>query len=586
MGAGQSIPQSLPSIQKYRGKVVPTQLLVNEIFLWMMSQVDTNDLLKLANPKYCKDYVFLTKEALGVFMKQIQLEPKMGQKNVLFFSSVKDLTFSDEKTAEQRPTQKIYRDALCSQLAFFYVRLFQVFGALALTVIDSLPEIGARPADIRAAAILPGQVGMRPPLFGGAGALNASNAKLLDKFYDYASNYFTKAELPASDPLNEEDIYIIQPQTRGARKTFRSTDKDTLFFFPNRNNLVLLETGNHRIEVSLSIENENPKVGYILKIFNIDVDREDTQASFSIPFRFNVTDYFYENTRKNFYNVVNTIMNAVIRTGARTKTVEELLGEKKEAARPGETRVDEQGVPEGLSYLRIITYLKEKPKAYCVARAIQLLSPTLTDGAQKIYGSDICFTEAKEPYMKDSLPMYGSSITTNSAGLRYLNQLFYDILKGVSPAMSDEANLRYKEFLNIMQVIFSPQSTQKEVRKLDEIKSIGFSQCDSLPSQSKRITITNANTIRAVRKSVAELLNYQMEHTARVTTFLKKMFEIEKTGRVLSIHSNILKGGLPAVNKLADEARIMLTEYYKFCEGTYRLGALQVLSQAPLVRQG
>ena len=38
-----------------------------------------------------------------------------------------------------------------------------------------------------------------------------------------------------------------------------------------------------------------------------------------------------------------------------------------------------------------------------------------------------------------------------------------------------------------------------------------------------------------------------------------------------------MKEGIPRVNILANEARNMLSEYYKFCEGTYRLGALEVL---------
>jgi hypothetical protein len=59
---------------------------------------------------------------------------------------------------------------------------------------------------------------------------------------------------------------------------------------------------------------------------------------------------------------------------------------------------------------------------------------------------------------------------------------------------------------------------------------------------------------------------------------MTKLFLVDKSGTVLGIHPTILKGGMPAVNKLAEEARIMLTEYYKYCEGTYRIGALRVLA--------
>jgi hypothetical protein len=59
--------------------------------------------------------------------------------------------------------------------------------------------------------------------------------------------------------------------------------------------------------------------------------------------------------------------------------------------------------------------------------------------------------------------------------------------------------------------------------------------------------------------------------------FLPKLFVLDKAGQIKGIQPSVMKGGIPRVNQLADEARNMLSEYYKFCEGTYRLGALEIL---------
>lgn len=555
MGAGQSIPQSLPSSQKYRGQVIPTQNLVNDIFLWMAQQVDTNDLIKLANPKACKDYVFLTREALTIFMKQIQLEPKMGQKNTLYFASVKDLTFADEKAAEQRPTQKLYRDSLCAQLAFFYVRIFQVFGALALTVIDSLPEANPRQVDIRQAAVAFDGKPQPPPLFaarGGAGLTRADRVNL-QEFYDFASSYFVKPDI-------QEDFYVITEQSKGARRMFRQTDKDTIFFYPAKDNKIVYQAKNNSyLEARISITSAQIDVSYTLRIDNIIVDNDEIGYTYNIPMTHRVNDYFYP-PRKNFTDVLNAIISAAIRPTLRGKTVEEILGERKDIK--GEVKLDETGVPEGLSYMKIREYLREKPKAYCVARAIQLLSPTLVDGSQQgavRYGSDVCYFDASEPYLKNAVPIYNHPITDNTPGLRALNQLFYDVLKGVTPMMSQETDIRYKEFLKIMHTIFSPKLEEKTLNKLQDVRSQPLTPCASGVGtdkpQDKKIILTTKNSIREVQKSIAELLNYQIRHTANVARFMTKLFVIDKSNKVIGIHPAILRGGMAAVNRLAEEAR-------------------------------
>jgi hypothetical protein len=572
MGAGQSISKSLPSREKYKGQVIPVQDLVNTIFRWMMEQMDTNDLLKLANPKYCKDYVFLTKEVLDKFMRQIQLEPKLGAKNVLYFQSVKQLTFSDEATQKVLPAQKEYRDALCAQLAFFTVRLFQVFGALALTVIDSLPEATPSLIDIRAAAKQPLPFDRRPTLFGpatgGARQVTSQNMGNLEKLYIYAKPYFLNLE-------SGQNVYaIVDPSNKP--RDIKTTSVGVILYYPDEPyNLYYKKDSGNIIEANIEITNDSD-ASYTLSIKTILLNNNNLGISFNVPMTKKRSDFLYED--KGFFEVLQMLLSSVTRETTRGKSYDEILGVKKEG-RVTE-RVDEAGIPEGLSYLKIKEYLKSKPKAYCVARAIQLLSPTIPqDGMKGIYESNVCYFDASEPYLKDSVPMYKQAITSNAPGIRALNQLFFDILKNNVPAMDKQTEPRYQEFVNIMQSIFSPKEPQTQVEKLEKVTSLPFEQCAD--KQNKRIILTTKNSIREVQKVVAELLTYQMVHTANVAKFMNRLFELDKQGKILGINRNVLKGGIPYINKVAEDARNLLTEYYKFCEGTYRLGALRVLGLNP-----
>lgn len=579
MGAGQSIPASLPSRSKYKGQVIPAQDIVNTIFKWMMEQMDTNDLLKLANPKTCKEYVFLTKEVLDRFMRQIQLEPKLGSKNILYFQSVRQLTFADEQTQKALPKQKEYRDILCSQLAFFTVRLFQVFGALALTVIDSLPDISSSIQDIREAAKQPLPQAQKPALFGpilGGGKITPGDAGNLDKFYTYARNFFSTVQT-GTPPIS----YLIS-ESKTARNPVPGAP-GFIFFFPDEpNNLFYAPTRENKIQAKIEIINDSEGVSYTLVIKDILYREEPTGISYSVPMTFKTTDYFYLNN--NFYTVLKKLLDSITRESARGKSYEDILGAKKEGVR-GVEKVDEAGIPEGLSYLKIRDYLKTKPKAYCVARAIQLLSPTLPEGMTKgIYESDVCYFDPPEPYMKDSIPQYNHSITVNAPGIRALNQLFYDVLKNNIPVMDKETQPKYQEFVRIMQSIFSPQEPLKPADRLEKVTSLPFKQCEDPSLKNKRIILTTKNSVRETQKVVAELLNYQMRHTANVAKFMNKLFLLDKKGIILGIQPAVLKGGIPYINKLSEEARIMLTEYYKFCESTYRIGALRVLGLNPTDR--
>jgi hypothetical protein len=82
-----------------------------------------------------------------------------------------------------------------------------------------------------------------------------------------------------------------------------------------------------------------------------------------------------------------------------------------------------------------------------------------------------------------------------------------------------------------------------------------------------------------MRQYARKMIDYQVNHTANVVKVLKKLFLIPvKQGMSLQIHPNVAKYGIEEVNRVGEEARNLLVEYYSQCEGMYRQ-AVEVVGQ-------
>ena len=109
-----------------------TRTIMDKIFEYMLKEVTVRDFLALSNPKECNKYVLFKANMLNNMFYELQLEPTKDNKGVLAFRSIKDLVHP--------PTEKelIHKQSLCLTLSYFYTRIFQIYGALALTLIDDI----------------------------------------------------------------------------------------------------------------------------------------------------------------------------------------------------------------------------------------------------------------------------------------------------------------------------------------------------------------------------------------------------------------------------------------------------------------
>ena len=123
MGAATSAPKS-----------IQTPDVLNFILKEMFSRADLVDIYSLADPNKCSRYLVVTADALETLFVKIRLYPTKEKDGTLFFQSIAGLEKGRSPAAvAARDQQKIH----CKELAFFFIRIFQTFAALTLSIMDS-----------------------------------------------------------------------------------------------------------------------------------------------------------------------------------------------------------------------------------------------------------------------------------------------------------------------------------------------------------------------------------------------------------------------------------------------------------------
>jgi hypothetical protein len=238
-------------------------------------------------------------------------------------------------------------------------------------------------------------------------------------------------------------------------------------------------------------------------------------------------------------------------------------------------------LPEELKVKALWTALAKKPpmKAYCVARAVQLLNVAAIRGniSEGAY-SDAC--KLKFPYVQEEyVPKPGESIT-KVPGIRATELLFFDTIKVATPKIA--ATEKYAAFVKAMQTSFVGQDVSGGLATLGGIKDkVSAVACSGLDATAG-IPVPR-NLVGALRQRALEMLDRQTAHIPKVMDILYKMFDASQlqAGKGLYFNPRFAAGGMPAVNALAEEARNLLMEYYSDCEGLYKGGLALFAAAAP-----
>ena len=585
MGATVSKPKTLTRRQLLEMTQKPRDF-VNQLFQVMIAQLTPKELLDLGNRAKCKDYVFVMADAIYKTFEAIKVQPTKDSKTgVLFYKKITDVTkgVGGQQTYEH-----------CLSLAYFYVRIFQIFGALAITVSDDpssgqvlgylqrppeRPTYGPPMPQIRGATAVPFRGGyiskednrdlyrkmeslklnfIAPIL--SYGSQDNSRYKLI---FDASSNLqilIGKGSSSINIIYSTDNNYII------ASLRISSSDRSRNILLSSNSQMVFTVSG-----FELRDESLNKVIKKISKSYTLRVERSD--------------DYFYARRTDIGSDIERSL----------TEKLEEIFEKAKDeldkkGVEPGQTRNVQSrnvqgkpgqydvGVSEGLYTGFIQKYLDHKEKntlPFCVARAIQLIDVNVLDAiSPTAIRTHICETSF-EP-VNGMVPKAGEGLDM-SIGLKSLNQLFYSTYYVNKTSETDfQFQLKpddgYLQFLTNLQGVFAADN--KTVTKMSDVK-MKDSGCD-VAVKGKSLQITDPEAAKNIFRTVNSLFQLQVDHTKSVIDFMKnRLVEVKSSGSqsTIKLKSNLTKGGVTEINKMAFEVRTILTDYYTKCEKIYQIGA-------------
>ena len=600
---GQTTSSALPPKEEILRKTRGGRDIVNMVFDYMVRKTTLRELYALANPSECKKYIFLTADALDVLFKKIELEPREKAKGTIYFQKVEELT----KPATSDDPRGRQRKVICLKLAFLYVRIFQIFASLALSVLDVETE-----TDVRFYEELQRLRGFEEdvPLFGRRALRGGSQVTTDQRGGSLAGTTNQQGGAEYRDwPTDLEPLKPYLQAIEGMSQFYRL---GSLYIsagpYSNGKKAVIYEFQapgkrvTQRVEGKLSVVSYNIN-SYVLRLTEVK-DAEGSSVPDFPEIRFTrtrISDSFIESAKETDRatgrerRVQRTIPDAI---KARLKAVAENKYRENETYEREEYRPTAYGreaaanrafptetaeVREGL-HTKVLfdAFRQTKPvKAHCIARALQLLG---NDGLKSAFPSQVYSSICTAKFMSDnrSLPAADEKITSEY-GIYALAQLFYDTIAVNAPAIASGTRAQYNDFVKKMRFVFEDvKARPKEEETLADIKNrLPSSVCTTQSGSvvNKPVKIENRELIRQMRMYAKKMIDYQISHTANVVKILRKLFLIPvKPGMSLQIHPNVAKNGIEEVNRIGEEARNLLIEYYSQCEGQYRQ-AIEVMGQ-------
>jgi len=615
MGTSQSIPSTLTR-QKVFELTRDTRGMMDVMLQYMLKELSVRDFLALSNPTECKKYVIFLANNLYKHFYELDIVPTKDRKGILAFRPVKDLIKDDVDE----------KQSLCLTLAYFYTRIFQIYGALALTLIDDA-NVMSNSGITSIVTDRTAQKGLVIPGFeryttsGGAigpPAAALSNFNFLRSFlYDekdpqkgYLSTYtgegnnsgriYFYPKIEEKDEFGRPIVTNIISETKQQRGIFfiayiggnRYSQLEAFskvegiggnikftfgkFKYYNKKNAVNPETIDLPSDIipnkTLTIRTERPAgaKAYIYTIIGSDKT---------------ISDYFTE------------ILSKVVEFLKRNT-----LDETSTTTSSG-VIVSETGTTEELRLARIIQNLtKTKPLGHCLARAMQLLQTQPIKERDAV--SHICkakFLEytttsasgTKTEFSRSGLPEPGRQLS-DSPGLAALSQLFYDtiligtpkIIIGTKPGPGPDRKSSlelYVEFMKRMGMLFEGKDFQKTNDNIikEGLTGIRNKRDATLCTGISGDIPVARNQVDNIYGFVNKLYQIQISHAAECGKIIKMLFNIERdksSGRyTISLNINVVKKGLPEIERINFIARNLLVKYYTNCETTYLTGMKAVV---------
>jgi len=104
-----------------------TKTILDTILKRLITQVDMADMYSLADPRMCREYIVVATSALQKLFASIRLSK--DKDGTLLFQKIRGIQERNPDAPEQQMR--------CRELSFFFVRIFQIYAAIALSIMDT-----------------------------------------------------------------------------------------------------------------------------------------------------------------------------------------------------------------------------------------------------------------------------------------------------------------------------------------------------------------------------------------------------------------------------------------------------------------
>jgi len=584
MGASAS-KSSKSSPEYYIEEARKVQELPNKILHILFSQTDFKDILALSSIDACPTYVFTTATALESLFQKLEIAPAKGKEGQILFAPISRLSpgliAKRETTVEETERAKI-RNRTCLDVAFFYVRVFQIYAALALTIMNTNPSRQTYIVKQKKQGVSPA-----PLMSGGADDRGLYRQRFdavwSNIYYDEVKpspfhvleNYFYFKRKPTGVFLESEvvspygNLSIEWDATKNELNAYYTEKTKKSVSPPEKLTVEIERRGSKEVSAAVRMNNNVVLVltpspqGWVMEEGRTEREKD-----------------------KAFIDAIDEHYRDFIEDVREGKSVGQ---GRPPAARPGAPILGMPGSGKSPFYsfddLKKLfeTYHKgdpkmgQFPKAYCIARAMTLLNPIFESERLDKYTPFRSYICAKEydfeavQYMpRAGSPANGNIYFRSLVALSYESYEFNNqqvnlVQSAVSQKMLQETSLRMAKLYNI--------KGDEASRRGFLMSRTPFTQHTLCGGRDSQIFVQNDGFRKSLlTNAIMPMLALQEEHNQKALALLKELFIFEE-GQ-LKFSKAIVKGGLSAINEIAHKAFTLLTNYYLLSEARYIRGML------------
>lgn len=585
----------------------------------MIQGITPEDFLKLGNPATCKQYIFTMANAIYRLFEELQIRPTKDRSGTIVFQKLETLKSGGDSKAVQQDTRQY-----CLIVAYTYIRIFQIFGALALTIVDD-ETAGQVLGVLQAGLAQPPPAMARGPrgvFLGGSdatqrggsdatqrggsqtGGAPLSDDTLRQKYRDYYNMLTYQADNEQGNPTyffdDNTDIVFTHPRGGGSptlrlQKANGFTVKATLNIVADTKgtlSLKLTSISLEKVAADHQAQSEKLKTAF----------RNMYKAGLLLPIQRGTDDtrgrIFYKDGETSVGTVLIEKLWEKYRAIVKGKMDGHVIPGSREAAEQfaeKTARDSDIGILKQLQTGFMLAAMKKlsgyKTTPFCVARGLQLLDANtqFAMGRVPVAQSSVCQTKLSG--VPHSVPVQGEPLD-RTPGIKAIEQLWYtqpvlktDVSEGHDVKLSPQDTAGYAAFIQEFAKLFGKATTTAPTT-LGSVVAAGPQTCSA--AANKYLQISNPAEIQKILGHISKLYAIQLTHTRNVIRFLRnRLFLIQKRpdparggalGDLVMIHPKILQGGIKELATVSAEARELLVKYYSACEGTYQEGVRLVMA--------